>query len=301
MEAEKFEHACSRGLQPALVNMGAFLNANNELRSGWKLAAYFSIFLALWVATGAALSMIYKRAALPGSELTVVALNEIGLFVPAILALLLITRFVDRRPLESFGVGFLPQWQRHLAFGLFLASGMLAVLVAGCYAFGYVSIQWTGGQVPVVTLAGTVSVLLLGAAVEELLFRGFPLQVLTEGMGTWPAVIVMSAIFGLVHMNNPNSTLLGISNTIVAGVLLSIAYVKTRSLWLPYGIHVGWNVGLGFVFGFQLSGIDLASLWTTGVAGSDTVLGGNYGPEGGLLATFIFAASAVTVQRGNLK
>jgi hypothetical protein len=66
---------------------------------------------------------------------------------------------------------------------------------------------------------------------------------------------------------------------------------------MPYAIHVGWNVGLGYVFGFPLSGIDLASLWTTGIAGSETILGGGYGPEGGLLATFVFGAAAVIVQR----
>jgi hypothetical protein len=78
---------------------------------------------------------------------------------------------------------------------------------------------------------------------------------------------------------------------------LSVAYFKTRSLWLPYGIHLGWNLGIGFVFGFPLSGIDIPSLWTTGVAGSDTILGGDYGPEGGLLATFIFATAALIVYR----
>jgi hypothetical protein len=114
-------------------------------------------------------------------------------------------------------------------------------------------------------------------------------------MGKWPAVMTMSVIFGAMHLNNPNSSLLGSVNTVVAGILLSLAYVRTRSLWLPFGIHVGWNVGLGFVLGFPLSGLDLASLWTTGVAGSDTILGGGYGPEGGLLATFIFASSAVIV------
>ena len=77
--------------------------------------------------------------------------------------------------------------------------------------------------------------------------------------------------------------------------------MKKRSLWLPYGIHVGWNVGLGFILGFPLSGVDLASLWTAGTAGSDTILGGTYGPEGGLLATFIFAASALTVQKRKLR
>jgi hypothetical protein len=107
----------------------------------------------------------------------------------------------------------------------------------------------------------------------------------------------MSMLFGALHMDNPNATWLGALNTVLAGILLSLAYVRTQSLWLPYGIHVGWNVGLGFVLGFPLSGIDLASLWTTGIAGSDTILGGGYGPEGGLLATFIFAAAALTAHR----
>ena len=66
---------------------------------------------------------------------------------------------------------------------------------------------------------------------------------------------------------------------------------------MPYGIHVAWNVGLGFVFGFPLSGVDIASLWTTGVGGSDLILGGDYGPEGGLLATFAFATAALMVER----
>jgi hypothetical protein len=143
----------------------------------------------------------------------------------------------------------------------------------------------------------TLGVLLLAALNEELIFRCFPLQVLVDGMGPWPAMIAMSAIFGAMHANNPNASILGTFNTMLAGILLSLAYVRTRSVWLPYAIHVGWNVGLGFVLGFPLSGIDLASLWTTGATGSETIVGGHYGPESGLLATFIFAASAGIVYR----
>ena len=174
---------------------------------------------------------------------------------------------------------------------------MLALLVAGCKAVGYMSTHWTGGQVSAGTLLATFAFLLLAALTEELVFRGFPLQILIEGVGKWPAMIGMSVLFGALHMNNPGASVLGTINTIVAGILLSLAYVRTRSLWLPFTIHAVWNVGLGFVFGFPLSGVDIASLWTTGVAGSDTILGGNYGPEGGLLATFIFGASAILVER----
>jgi membrane protease YdiL (CAAX protease family) len=277
--------------------MSVLLNARHELRSGWKFAIYPVLFLIIWVASGIVVSILYARSNLEESPLILLTLNECALFSAAVGAMLLSIRFVDRRPLRAFGIGMIPGWKRDLAAGFGLAAAMLAVLVAGCYAFGYVSIHWTGGQVPVSTLLATAGLLLLAALTEELMFRGFPLQILVEAIGRWPAVIGLSAFFGAMHLYNPNASWLGTINTVVAGILLSLAYVSRRSLWFPYAIHVGWNVGLGFVFGFPLSGVDLASLWTTGIAGSDTILGGGYGPEGGLLATFIFATSALMVDR----
>jgi membrane protease YdiL (CAAX protease family) len=271
--------------------MSIFLNDNNQLRSGWKFAAYLAFLLILWFASG--LLVAGRPADVLENQLLIIALN----FVTAIAAMWLSIKFIDHRPFGTFGVGFFPRWRSGFLFGLALSAGMLAVLIGGCYALGYVSMRWTGRQVPPSVLIGYFSLLLLAAANEELVFRGFPLQILIEGIGEWPAIIVMSVLFGLLHWFNPNTTLLGLVNTAVAGILLSLAYVKTRSLWMPYGIHLGWNLGLGFVFGFPLSGVDIASLWTTGTAGSETILGGDYGPEGGLLATFIFATAAVIVNR----
>ncbi len=275
--------------------MSLFLNADHDLRSGWKFAAYIVFFLLTYAAMGVVLSMVVGP--LEGGLLVILALNEINLFVPAIASIGLTIRFTDHRPLRAFGIGFLPNWRRDLLFGLGVAAGMLAVLIAGCYAFGYVSIHWTGAQAAPLTLLATFGLLLFAAANEELIFRGLPLQLLIDGIGERPAIIAMSGLFGGIHLTNPNASFLGTLNTIVAGILLSLAYVRTRSLWMPYGIHVGWNVGLGFVFGFPLSGVDFASLWTTGTAGSETILGGGYGPEGGLLGTFAFAAAAVIVNK----
>jgi CAAX protease family protein len=269
-----------------------FLNDNNEVRAGWKLVIYVVFFVLLSFSTALALS----RFAFSAGPLLFLALNELTLFFPAVLAMLMTVRFVDHRPLRTFGLGFPPGWPRELLFGLGLAAGMLAVLVAGSRLAGDVTIRWRG-QASVATLMATLGVLLLAAFNEELIFRCFPLQILVDGMGPWPAMIALSAIFGAMHVNNPNATILGTFNTMLAGILLSLAYVRTRSVWLPYAIHVGWNVGLGFVLGFPLSGLDLASLWTTGATGSETIIGGHYGPESGLLATFIFSASAVIVYR----
>jgi uncharacterized protein len=277
--------------------MNAFLNSQNELRSGWKFTTYVLFFLLIWIATGALASAVYNAANPPEGELTLLVVNGIVLFVPAVAALLLTVHFADHRPLKAFGIGFVPGWQPQLATGLGMAAVMLAVLVAGCYAVGYVRMSWSGTQVSGGTLATTLILLLVAAANEELVFRGFPLQILVEGVGEWPAIIALSGLFGMLHFQNPNASLLGTANTVIAGIMLSLAYVRTRSLWLPYGIHVGWNVGLGFILGFPLSGVDIASLWTTGIAGSDTILGGGYGPEGGLLATFVFGASALLVNK----
>jgi membrane protease YdiL (CAAX protease family) len=276
-----------------------FLSADHELRSGWKFLLYVAFFLLLSVASGQVLSMVFAQidSISLQDQLPLLALNAAALFIPAVGAMWLTVRFVDHRPFRTFGVGILPHWRRDLLFGLAVAAGMLAVLVGGCYAFGYVSIHWTGGQAPVGVLLATLGVLLVSALNEELLFRGFPLQLLIDGLGQRAAIIAMSALFALVHMNNPNATILGAVNTLIAGILLSLAYTRTRSLWMPLGIHIGWNAGLGFIFGFPLSGIDLPSLWTTGIAGSETILGGNYGPEGGILGTFIFASAALVVNK----
>jgi CAAX protease family protein len=280
----------------SIVN--AIFNEKNELRAGWKFAIYTAFFLIFFFATSLALSIFVSRSPdIFVNQLALLALNEIALFVPAVIAMALTIRFVDHRPLRTFGIGVMPGWRRQLVFGIVLSAGMLAVLLAGCKTAGSLSIHWTGDQAPLTSLLATFCILLFAALNEELVFRGFPLQILIDGMGEWPGMIAMSVLFGAMHLNNPNASVLGTVNTIIAGVLLSLAYVRTRSLWTSYAIHVGWNVGLGFVLGFALSGIDIASLWTTGVAGSDTILGGRYGPEGGLLATFIFAASALIVYR----
>jgi hypothetical protein len=280
------------------LSRNIFLNDRHELRSGWKFAAFVAIFILVWIAAGIALSLWIARTDVSDDQLTRITLNELALLVPALVAPIFVARFIDHRPLKTFGIT-LQNCHRHLIGGLAIAAVMTAMVLAGSYIFGYVHIAWTGSQVPVSTLVATAAVLIVAAAVEELMFRGLPLQILSEGIGQWPGILAISGLFGAAHWTNPNSSLLGTVNTILAGVLLSLAYFKARSLWLPYAIHLGWNAGIGFVLGMSLSGIDLASLWTTGVAGRDLILGGGYGPEGGLLTTFIFGSAALFLNRAD--
>lgn len=278
--------------------MAILLSSSGKLRSGWRFGAYVALFILLWVATGLTLSMLLAGVVSLENNLVLLGLNAVALFVPAALTLALAGKFVEQAPAATFGAGFHEGCWRDVVIGFGIAAFMLVVLVAGSAVAGDLNMAWaleTEGTVG--TLSLTFMFLLISAANEELVFRGYPLQVLMSGIGRWPAAVVMSAIFSALHLNNPNSTPASMANTFLAGLVLSLAYFRTRSLWLPFGIHAGWNVGLGVVFGFPLSGVEIVSLWTTAPAGADWLTGGLYGPEGGLLTTMVFLLAGAGLYR----
>jgi membrane protease YdiL (CAAX protease family) len=277
--------------------MNILLNSDHELRSGWKFGLFVFIFLLVSLVSGILLSILFVLIRPQETDLALLAENVAVLAASGVLATLFMARFVEHAPLAAFGAGFHEYWKKDVLMGLGVSAGMLAVMAAGSAVFGGLTVQWTAPELAAGPFLFTLLLLLAAAANEELVFRGYPLQILMRGLGTWPAVAFMSILFGALHMNNPNATALGTVNTMIAGLMLSIAYLKTRSLWLPYAIHAGWNVGLGMVLGYPLSGIDIGSLWTSQTSGADIIVGGQYGPEGGFLATLIFGGTAIVVYR----
>jgi uncharacterized protein len=132
--------------------------------------------------------------------------------------------------------------------------------------------------------AAAVAVLLLfGALLEELTFRGYPFQKLTEAFGAFWAVVALSALFGAVHLGNPDAggwLSWGFFNTLVVGVLFALARIRSGSLWFSFGLHFGWNLFQGVVFGLPVSGLtEFSSLVTANAQGSLALTGGAYGPE----------------------
>jgi len=281
--------------------MSFFFDSRNELRTGWKFSAFVVVLMPVWLATGFALTMAFDQTVGLGNPLHELALNVVISFIPAMIATAFVARIVEHSPLLAFGVGFHEGWKRTFRSGTVIAAGLIIFLMLGSRILGQTHLEWTAPQYTFGQAALTLGLLIVAAAFEELIFRGYPLQVLMKGIGPWPAMVAMSCVFGLLHSRNPNSSRLGVFNTIVAGMMLSLAYFKTRSLWFPYGLHLGWNIGTGMVMGFPLSGLGVASLWTTQVTGASWLLGGQYGPEGGALGTFIFLAGAVAVWKFPIK
>ena len=132
------------------------------------------------------------------------------------------------------------------------------------------------------------------------MFRGYGLQTLTRARLAWVGVLLTSVPFGLVHLGNPN-VVPGVTfaNTALAGVWLAAAYLRTRSLWFPLGVHWAWNWALGWLFGLPISGITLIShpLLKAEQIGPAWLTGGNYGLEGGAACTVALSVSTIFLCR----
>jgi hypothetical protein len=206
------------------------------------------------------------------------------------------TRVFEHKPLGVIGLAFHPGWVNELCLGLGIGVSMM-VSVGGAEALLGLA-RFSPNTFPVRTeLAyggGLLLLLSISATNEELIFRGYPFQKLVESMGPPGAVAVSSACFGLVHLGNPHHTLISTVNTMLVGIPFSIAYLRTRSLWMPVGMHFTWNYLQGFVLGLPVSGLTLSpSVLHAQIHDAARLTGSDYGPEGGLLSTAVFVGAGL--------
>jgi len=144
-------------------------------------------------------------------------------------------------------------------------------------------------------LFGKMTLMFLAVGIfEELLSRGIIFRQLEQAIGTWLAMAVSALLFGFGHRNNPGATWVSsVAIAVEAGALLAAAYVATRSLWLPIGIHWAWNLFEGPVWGSRVSGNDIAVLARSSFPGPALLTGGAFGPEAGLPAMVLGTALGV--------
>jgi membrane protease YdiL (CAAX protease family) len=151
-----------------------------------------------------------------------------------------------------------------------------------------------------------ITVAIVPAFMEELLFRGILFRWIEEFGGSWAALVVTSALFGLAHIFNPNATWFSsFTIAVEAGLLLGGAYMLTRSLWMPIGLHAAWNFTQGFIFDVPVSGIDQEGLVEARLSGPELLSGGTFGLEASVIALLIATAAGVwlvlfAVRRGEL-
>lgn len=191
-------------------------------------------------------------------------------------------------PLDSQGLGTKGPWLRELLVGSVLGTGMIALAVVAIKVLGDYSFQPVFNVSSLTRMMFILWITATAAAVEEVGFRGYPFQRLVSAIGPWGATAALSGLFGIIHLYNPHASPVGFANTVLVGVLLSLAYLRTKLLWMPIGIHFAWNLVLGLVFGLPVSGTNLFSVMGKGTASGPVLLtGGDYGIEASITGTAV--------------
>nr|WP_269770064.1 CPBP family intramembrane glutamic endopeptidase [Brevibacterium antiquum] len=127
------------------------------------------------------------------------------------------------------------------------------------------------------------------AVTEEVIFRGVLFRVIEERTGSWIAMAATGMVFGLMHLLNPNASLSGaIAIAVEAGFMLTAAYMATRRLWVPIGLHFGWNIAAGGIFSTEVSGANTPQgLLDATMSGPVLITGGDFGPEGSVFSIVV--------------
>ncbi|HUE84209.1 MAG TPA: type II CAAX endopeptidase family protein [Pyrinomonadaceae bacterium] len=287
-------------------------NPVGRLRCGWRLIVFVLVFIALMFLVGTFLRVIYAVYLLvlpglqPGLYLQEIILRLSFLF-SAVAAGILCTRRLEGLPAKALGLTLHHRWMRDLLIGsaLGVASFALAALIAA--VAGGLGFTFSGREMLVQagqTLLISAVLFLIAGLAEEALFRGYPLQTFTRAQIAWVGVLLTSLPFAAVHLRNPN-VVQGFTfiNTALAGVWLAVAYLRTRSLWFPLGVHWAWNWAQGSVFGIPVSGLTHIApqpLFRGTDYGPAWLTGGDYGIEGGIACTIALIVSTVYIWKTEL-
>lgn len=286
-----------------------FINDAGRLRSGWRLAVFILVYLLFLFLITNAVRVAYAATTYfaPGVRLGFYVQDfvyRLIILTSSLAAGYACARLLEGLPWRSLGLSLHAGWFRDLLVGTVIGIASLALAAAIATAGGGLRFTFsTVGIFPQVakTLVLSGGLFIIAALAEEALFRGYPLQTFTRAALIPFGVVLTSVAFAAIHMRNPNfETGLAFGNLFLAGVWLAVAYLRTRSLWFPLGVHWAWNWALGSLFGLPVSGItriaphpflqgtDLGPAWLTG---------GSYGIEGGLACTITLVISTLFIWR----
>jgi membrane protease YdiL (CAAX protease family) len=262
-----------------------------RLRAAWRLIIHglltvfllmisaFIVFIALWVF---GVQVFSRNQELP-------KFAEILISFPAILLATFIARTVlDQRTFRSLGLYLNRQTFLDLIVGFFIPFLLIGLIFLTEWRLGWLKIETTAWQSPPnvrwdLSLLGSLVFFITVGFQEELIFRGYQLQNLIDGLDLPKGLLISSAFFALAHILNPHNSILSILGLFASGLFLAYAWIRTHQLWLSIGLHIGWNFFEGVIFGFPVSGTDTFRLITHSVNGPIVFTGGEFGPEAGLL------------------
>lgn len=206
----------------------------------------------------------------------------------------------DHLPVADLGLS-LEGRTKDIFWGTFVALAIYAVGFGILYAIGEVEIAAVHFSAYELLLSWIL--MLLVALTEEIAFRGFVLgHLLAAGVNRFVALFLSSALFSLMHIFNPNFSLIAFLNILLAGILIGSTYIYTRNLWFAIALHLFWNWLQGPILGFEVSGGRLGgTLLSLELPEENIINGGTFGFEGSILCTALMIIAIVITLRSASK
>jgi membrane protease YdiL (CAAX protease family) len=297
-----------------------------RLRAGIRIYALVSLRSLVLAVIGAPVAALVLNAIAGGpggsagldldaNSLQTRLAGEVAAVVCTVLSVWVAGRLLDRRRFAEFGFRLTRGWWVDLLFGFALGGVLMGAIFAVELAAGWATVSGTfeGGWGSPLLVLGPIAVFMGAALWEELFYRGYMLKNLAEGLSFPPlgargAVVLawalISGLFGVMHISNPNADAFAVANIVAAGLMLGLPYVLTGELAIPIGLHLGWNLFQNMVFGLPVSGIkpDGATVFTVERVGPALLTGGAFGPEGGVLGLLAIGfGCAAILMRSRMK
>ena len=276
------------------------------IKSGWlrSLLFFFSFFIiaALFNIISIAIASVFSiygfEEFLSDPELImrnkIMMLMMVSQLAGVLLTVWIFQKFVNRESFSSIGLRF-EGYKNDLYIGLLAGAVLISIGFITLIIFNLISVDLT-----YFSLYDQVFYLILFAVVslnEEIAIRGYILQNLSRSFNKYIALAISSLVFMTMHLGNPNIDILPILNLFLAGIFLGVYGIHKNNLWFPIGAHLTWNYLQGPIYGFEVSGNKINSLFEQGLSGHDILTGGNFGYEGSIILTVFLIAGIYLMDR----
>jgi len=262
------------------------------LRAGWR----FILFLVIVRLVLAPLVFALAKPFVHSAESRLGDISDVLLLTCILLGTLIMSK-LERRSLLSYGLkdsAALPRFLSGTVIGFASLTLMLLALRATHYLlFG--PRDMSASQLLVAALLNVLGFVIV-ALFEENAFRGYLLHTLAEGLGFWPAAVLMSLLFAAMHVQNPGESKVGIVAVFAFGMTLAFSLRRTGSLLWAIGFHFMWDYSESFLYGVPDSGlVQPEHLLSTRLSGPAWITGGSVGPEGSWFIFVLLATVALTI------
>ena len=290
-----------------------FKNKFNEVRSGWKILLVFLLTFGIIFACSSIMGIILgiiilnngnidqlmnmNLNSIGNNELIFIVSNYLG-HISFILACIIIWKVFEKQKVSKMGLTSIKKGYKEFIIGLILGAITMSIVAIVIMAIGDIEMinPINKPEISMSLLYGLIIFIFVGFG-EEILSRGYIMSVLKQTRNKWIVLVGPALIFAALHLGNPGIDILSFINLFLVGVLFAYMFMKSKNIWMPIGYHITWNYFQGYIWGFEVSGLNVNGLYKIKNISNNIINGGEFGPEGGIIVTIIICLTFYFVNR----